>query len=111
MTEIVAGSSRPARLIKPELEQLKAVDSDPEKVWELGTWKLPQRDGFPQYLTLASGRGNSVKTGKVLTVIDIYPSQQKDLVSPQAGPVSVFSLVHLSVLSPTLTPSSLLTAK
>ena len=46
MTEIVAGRSRPARLIKPELEQLKAVDSDPEKVWELGTWKLPKETDF-----------------------------------------------------------------
>lgn len=46
MTEIVAGSSRPARLLNPELEQLKAVDSDPEKVWELGTWRLSKEKDF-----------------------------------------------------------------
>lgn len=37
MTEIVAGSYHPAGHVRTALEQLKAVDTDLEKVWELGT--------------------------------------------------------------------------
>lgn len=46
MIEIAAGSYRSARLVKPELEQLKAADIDPEKVWELGTWRLAEEKDF-----------------------------------------------------------------
>ena len=46
MTGIATGSYRPARLVKPELEQLKAVDTDPEKVWELGTRRLRKEKDF-----------------------------------------------------------------
>lgn len=40
ITEIVASRYHLARNVMAELEQSKAVDTDLEKGWEMGTWRL-----------------------------------------------------------------------
>lgn len=46
VSEIVPSSYHLARNVMAELEQSKAVDTDLEKVWQMGTWRLAKEKDF-----------------------------------------------------------------